>query len=92
MPNTSTKAGFHYNQGTYSGWTNRETWAAHLWITNEEDLYLMALQTANSEMLEDWIDEMFDLKSQSEKLTTMFDDIGSLWRVNWGEIYDAIQD
>lgn len=36
---------------TYNGWTNRETWAAHLWK-----------------------------------------DIGSLWRINWREIVEALRE
>lgn len=40
----------------YNGWSNRETWAANLWINNEQGIYEMVLdftETAREEHKED---------------------------------------
>lgn len=76
----------------YNGWTNRETWAAHLWITNDQSLYTSALHANTAFLLEEYMEELLSLRQESETLQTMFDDIGSLWRVNWKEIHDAIKE
>lgn len=86
----------------YNGWTNRETWATNLWIDNEFGLYErvneMAKEIFESEdkfktstmatQLEELFDELFDMESlfANRELITMMSDIGSLYRVNWGEI------
>lgn len=31
---------------TYQGWTNRETWALNLWLTNDQSLYEMTRERA----------------------------------------------
>jgi len=87
-----TREGFDYNSGKYAGWTNRETWAAHLWIANDQSLYTSALHANTACLLEDYMEELLSLRQESETLQTMFDDIGSLWRVNWKEIHDAIKE
>jgi hypothetical protein len=59
---------------TYSGWTNRETWALMLWINNDEGLQDMtrdaiaagtrdsaldSLTYDTSEVLREWVEIMF---------------------------------
>jgi hypothetical protein len=34
----------------YNGWTNRETWACNLWITNDQGLYESAKEVVNEEI------------------------------------------
>lgn len=65
----------------YNGWTNRETWAAWVNISNDVDLS-RALSGSNAE----------DLKRDFERVADKDDllSIGSLWRVNWDEIAEAL--
>lgn len=44
---------------TFEGWTNRETWAASLYISNEEAWYHQA-RAVTSQALEDETGERFD--------------------------------
>lgn len=35
-------------QQTYNGWSNRETWLANLWLTNEEGSYTVLMQAVEN--------------------------------------------
>lgn len=45
---------------TYNGWSNRETWNANLWLSNEEGLYREVNRMAsNVDKSDDWDVERF---------------------------------
>lgn len=80
----------------YNGWPNRETWALHLWLTNEEVLYDAAWHAAKfgADALREWVGtelaSMRWLEPVPNSLTQMFDEIGSLWRVDWDRVAQAL--
>lgn len=95
---------------TYNGWTNRETWACHLWLTNTETLYRWAEETARiygadrlKEGLELLQEATIDAKDPfiyveevglviyARDARLALEDIGSLWRVDWEEVAEALQ-
>ena len=81
---------------TYNGWSNRETWLASLWLTNEEvsfDLLRQAIKYScdNSEQAA-WLEESLRLQ-----LSWEVDDDANLWsdllttafgRINWLEVVE----
>lgn len=81
----------------YQGWTNRETWAVHLWLTNEEPLYLEARNIAKAQPnarragadLWDWTAD----NVIPESVTGFSRDIinAALARVNWPEVAEALR-
>ncbi len=88
----------------YNGWTNRETWATHLWLTNDEFTYSSARQVVGTEFefefmraeaLEDFVGDILNgehIYSDQDQVNAMASDIGSLWRVNWREIVEALRE
>jgi len=69
---------------TYNGWTNRDTWAAHLWLTNEEQLYRAMRRVAHL--------NTFRFETQARGL---LDGIGNpdeidLDNVDWAEVQEAV--
>jgi len=94
----------------YNGWSNRETWAAMLWIDNEQGLseqvrFLaedashpdeadspISAKTALANAIEELFTELFDFENMFEnrELYSMREDIGSLYRVDWYEIAEAV--
>ena len=86
---------------TYNGWTNRETWATYLWLTNDEGLYHHALQLVSMDIfriekdreMNMWVNmELFDFDNMTREMYMMREDIGSLWRVDWRSVVDHLID
>lgn len=80
---------------TYNGWTNYETWAVNLWLTNGEIPHrrLKAIAQASHQLgidkdnhLREWVEGMNPLDGG------MFNDLvtHALGRVNWKEIIDSV--
>ena len=72
----------------YNGWSNRATWNANLWLTNDESLYKLVRRIA------------FHCRTISELADNIEGFLGILWNgktpdgdvlgmVNWVEIADA---
>jgi len=83
------------NEQTYNGWTNRETWAAHLYITNDQGLYEYMREQESGEGIKDWFESQVTLMIENQchrDTALMLTDIGSLWRVDWVEVYGALHD
>jgi len=88
----------------YHGWANRETWAAYLWLTNDEGLYRKAIETlgpfdrksietlGGPVRLENLVYGLFDYETLTPATYRMREDIGSLWRVNWRESVTRLLD
>jgi hypothetical protein len=93
------------NPDEYNGWSNRETWAANLWLTNTPELYEATLAygpTPNEytgastfadmmagESLE-LIAELLRNDPRNGNPEMMLRDIGSAWRIDWREIYAGL--
>lgn len=94
---------------TYQGWSNRETWAVNLHLSNDEGLCYEVNEFAEeakaaagwrtlADRLESWVsDELLSPAwwrdemgtAMPEGIETMRSEVGSLWRVDWGEIAKA---
>ena len=83
----------------HSGWTNYETWAVHLWLSNDEASYGMAREVVSededyeaAEALNQWVKDMqeeaiggFSASIFTDLLTAALDD------VNWLEVARAFR-
>ena len=70
----------------YNGWSNRETWCANLWLSNDYGAYKY-LQEMAQNMAEtparfaNFIHDFFNDCPEQWK-----DDVGDMYAVNWQEI------
>lgn len=89
---------------TFNGWTNRETWALMLHVTNDQGLHELFREAAGEgappaidrvrELAERLLDpdeyrETFG-DEQSPDLRRMAHEVGSLWRVDWAEVVQSL--
>ena len=95
----------YYQKETYQGWTNRETWALNLHLTNTEGIYNDFMSIVKSENfsdyekennLKDWVEDLiynfFENNQEMlyfEEIKNLIQDVGSLWRVNYKEIINS---
>lgn len=83
----------------YNGWSNRETWLASLWLTNDQGSYALLLEAIRSgesdfaradwlerELRDQLVDEAGDASMWSDLLSTAF------YRINWVEVIEHNQD
>lgn len=89
---------------TYNGWTNRETWAFMLYVTNDQGLAesarerVLCADAHPEDALKDLAESLFTRAGYGyeygdtwpDSLADIASDIGSLWRVNWAECVDAL--
>jgi hypothetical protein len=95
------------NPDEYNGWTNRETWAAALHLSNDESLYnicrRMVAGSSNNmiagEDLERFVTDAVECvlypnpnEPGEEWTRLMISDVGSFWRVDWKEVAQSFRD
>jgi hypothetical protein len=79
----------------YNGWSNKETWITHLWLSNDEVTYSIArdiveqYQSRGTEKLKEWTEACNPLEGQANIYSDL---LGvALDRVNWEEIAQALK-
>lgn len=87
----------------YNGYTNRETWAASLHLSNDEWLYNLATETMaldNADRLKEVVMDLVEVNRDAQdsgaspgeqiSVVTMMDrEVGSWWRVDWNDVAEG---
>jgi hypothetical protein len=80
---------------TYNGWTNYETWCVHLWLSNDQGLYSMAVEMAKADEWGDTLKEYIKSNNPLEaRQADVYTDLltVAISEVNWHEIAKAFRD
>lgn len=82
------------NSNGYNGWTNRETWCLHLWLTGDYGLYqaakLLKANASNPKQLMRLLKVFTESQSGSNVVAKMLSDIGNMDKVNYLEVATAL--
>lgn len=78
------------NNGTYNGWTNRQTWAANLWLNENEAIYREVNYAVRRVVSEDTSEAQIELLFESLAADLLpenaKEEIGDFSEVDWLEI------
>lgn len=92
------------NLDEYNGWVNKETWAAHLHLSNDEGLYSICLELVAGKLrwsagdaIEQFCKDnveiaLFPAKDEwptSDLWRLFIFDVGSMGRVDWQAVADS---
>lgn len=82
------------SEDSYNGWKNRETWTAFTWFSN--NIATHNLDLSNGDDLRDWFETQQEYHINqggfNQDLLQALFNIGSLWRVDWHAIAEALKE
>ena len=77
----------------YNGWTNKETWAVSLWLTNDKATHEAAVTVAKDgpEALREFVEEMVLGEDPPANLATDLLETALAW-VDWEELHSVLSE